>query len=42
MTIHMISSFEEYLQLIDQEILEKIVFDYPKLAAYYEHFKNSI
>lgn len=37
----MISSFEEYFQHIDQEILEKIVFDYPKLAAYYENLKKA-
>lgn len=36
-----ISTFSDYFQAIDCKILEKIVFDYPKLTAHYCQLKKA-
>lgn len=37
-----ITSFEDYFQAIDCELLEKMISDYPKLIAYYRSLKEKI
>lgn len=36
-----ISSFDDYFQVLDKEVLDKIASDYPKLTLYYSSLKES-